>query len=502
MKEIRELAKLVNRNKVKHIKLLNLQETPQSKINRLYVAVSEGSVKTDEEAKALLGGAALSASSYANIKAELRNRLMNTLLFIDVDKRNYTDRQAAYLSLQKEVAAGKLLLVKGGLTPAVRQLEKSLTTALRFEFTEIVVELSRILRLQYATRFSVKGKYEKYRDLYQKQLELENWENEAEAAYASLMHEYRTMRRLDEELAELAKVKYQRLATVKPVIDSYKFLLYSSLVNFFQFTCKNDYESVIPLAQQSIEIFIAKPYQAATAIQLCLHHQLVGYLQLGDYEGGLEVGLMSKRLLEKGKLNWFKNLEYLLILAMHTERYQDAYQHYREAIGNSRFKSLPREEIEIWDIYRAYLHFLVQREDIQPDKKDKHFTTFRINRFLNDKPHFFKDKRGMNVAILIAQILFYLQRGDQDAVVDRMDAIEKYAHRNLYREDSLRSYYMVRLLLTLPKAGFKRSEVLKKAKRSLNKLAETSGLRSNPVHKMEIIPYEKIWGFALEVLKE
>ena len=106
----------------------------------------------------------------------------------------------------------------------------------------------------------------------------------------------------------------------------------------------------------------------------------------------------------------------------------------------------------------------------------------------------------MNVAILIIQILLYLQRANHEEVVNRMEAIEKYAQRNLYRKDSLRSYYMIRLLLTLPKAGFTREEVLKKAKRPLAKLKETAGVRSNPLHKMEILPYERIWGYALELL--
>ena len=500
MREIKELAKLVNRNKVKRISLLDPQTKPETKINQLYLAVCDGRVQSDEEAKAFLGNPQITASAYSNLKAQLRSRLLDTLLFIDVDKRAYTDRQAAYFSLQKELAAAKLLLVKGGLLSAVKQLEKISTTALRFEFTEVVVEVSRMLRLQYATRFSKKKKYEYYNNLHRQYQEIDQWENRSESAYGELMHLYRSNHLSSEELVKLARIHSNQLAVTKGTICTYKFLLYSSLVEFFTFTCSNDYESVIPLAEQAINTFESKPYQAATAIQLCLHHQLVGYLQIGDYEGGLIVGLRSKALLEKGKLNWFKNLEYLLILAMHTERYQDAYLHYWEASSNSNFKSLSPEETEIWDIYRAYLYFLVKKQEIVPHQKDKQFSTFRINRFLNNLPHFSRDKRGMNVAILIIQILLYLQRADHDEVVNRMEAIEKYAQRNLYRKDSLRSYYMVRLLLTLPKAGFTREEVLKKAKRPLAKLKETAGVRSNPLHKMEILPYERIWGYALELL--
>ena len=64
---------------------------------------------------------------------------------------------------------------------------------------------------------------------------------------------------------------------------------------------------------------------------------------------------------------------------------------------------------EIWTIYEAYIHYLVNIGKNKTSANDGRFTKFRLYCFLNDTPIFSKDKRGMNVAILSIQILFLIQ---------------------------------------------------------------------------------------------
>ncbi|MEM9527809.1 MAG: hypothetical protein AAGA31_14435, partial [Bacteroidota bacterium] len=127
-------------------------------------------------------------------------------------------------------------------------------------------------------------------------------------------------------------------------------------------------------------------------------------------------------------------------------------------------------------------------------------TTFRINRFLNSTPIYSKDKRGMNVAILSLQIIFYIQKKQYDVAIERIDAIEKYCSRYLYQEDTIRAYYFIRLLLTIPKASFNPSLVMHYAKKRLKALKEVDTFAGNPFHKTEILPYEKLWEITLLLL--
>ena len=500
MEKLRQLVRIVNRNKVKKIDLLDLQTKPDSKINQLYHLISSREAITDAEAKSLIALNGKGASAYSNLKAKLKTRLLNTLFFIDVDKRNYTDRQAAYLRINRDLAAAKILLAKLSLELAVDELEKVLRLAEKFEFTEAALEVARLLRLHSGTRGNEK-KYQKYVALYQKYAEINRWENLAEQQYADLMFHYEKKQSTSVELQQLATQYYRELKEGIEKNTSYKFRFYAALVQFYQHTCVNDYIVLLPQTRKVIQFFEQKAYQAHTPIQICLHHQLVAYLQKRDYENGLAVGIQTQKFLEKGSYNWFKNQEYLLILALHSSEYQKAYEHYLIATNHSQFKSLPEEVRDIWEIYRAYLHFLLKQAFFEVAPKENSFSKFRINRFLNDQPHFSKDKRGMNVAILVIQILFYLQEKKHELANDRIEAVQKYAQRHLYKQDSLRSYYFIRLLLCIPRGNFDKETVLKVAKRPLAKFKDSIDLKSNPFHKMEIIPYQKIWEIALDIIK-
>jgi len=117
---------------------------------------------------------------------------------------------------------------------------------------------------------------------------------------------------------------------------------------------------------------------------------------------------------------------------------------------------------------------------------------------LNSVPLFSKDKRGLNIPILIIQILFMIVKKDYDQSIDRIEAIKKYCTRYLVKDKNFRSNCFINMLLQIPMAGFRRSEVKRKAKKYLDQLESTPLEFSNQASEIEIIPYEDLWGFIIE----
>jgi hypothetical protein len=115
-------------------------------------------------------------------------------------------------------------------------------------------------------------------------------------------------------------------------------------------------------------------------------------------------------------------------------------------------------------------------------------------------PIFSKDKRGFNVAILIIQILFFFQRRQFDDAIDRMEAIEKYCVRYLNEEETLRSFYFIKMLLTIPAGSFDPDAARQKAAKYREKLLDNKLSSAQQTYQIEIIPYEKLWEFALNSL--
>jgi len=490
----------VNRNKVKRIDMLDLTAESPSKVNTLYQAISTGAVNSDEEAFNLLFPKAKSKSGYRNLKVILKEKLLNTLFFIDAYQNGHSDRQSAFYEAYKNFAAAQMLIAKNARKVGIHLLEKIQKKAEEFEFTELSVMVVRLLRLHYGTRLGDQKRYVELNELSRMYNEIAGLENEAEQCYTDLVIHYINNLATKEELQLLAKKHYAYLSPQLSNIQAYKFHFYTGLVRLFEHTCVNDYVATIPVCEEIIGFFEQKPYMANTPIQICLHHQLVAYMQLRDYDQGAKVARRSQELIEEGSFNWFKNLEYLFLLAMHTGNYQDAYQIFTEGIKHKRFNFLPEQIQEMWQLYQAYLHLLVSQGEVSPRKGDKNFTTFRINRFLNSMPLYSKDKRGMNIAVLIVQILFYIQQRKYDTAIDRVEAIEKYCSRYLFKADTMRSYYFIKMLLAIPQASFHQKAAIRYAATSAKKMENIPIELSYQFHKIEIIPYELLWDIALGML--
>lgn len=500
MDNIKELVYIVNRNKVKRIDMLDLADKSPSKVNALYQAISNGEVNSDEEASALLFPKAKSKSAYRNLKVVLKEKLLNTLFFIDAYQNGHSDRQSAFYESYKDFAAAQMLIAKNARKVGVGLLEKIEKRAEKFEFTELSVMVVRLLRLHYGTRLGNQKRYLEFNQLSKKYNEIAGFENEAEQCYSDLVIHYINDPSAKEELQLLAKKFYERLAPQLSKVQAYKYHFYTGLVRLFEYTSVNDYVATIPICEELITFFEQKPFTANTPIQICLHHQLVAYMQLRDYEKGAKVARRSQGLIEEGSFNWFKNLEYLFLLAMHTKNYQDAYEVFSEGIHHKRFSFLPENIQEMWQLYQAYLHLLIDQGEILPSDGDANFTTFRINRFLNNMPLYSKDKRGMNVAILIVQVLFYVQKRKYDTAIDRIEAIEKYCSRYLFKADTMRSYYFIKMLLAIPKSSFHQKAAMRYAAVSAKKMETIPTELSYQFHKIEIIPYECLWDMALGML--
>jgi hypothetical protein len=500
MENLRELVYIISQNRTNHIELLNTKKHSKSKVNRLFSAISSGDVNTDEDAFHLLYPDADSKSAFNNLKAKLREKLLNTLFFIDPYQANHSDRQVSFFEAHKDYAAAQILLAKNAQQSAVELLKKLLKKCEHYEFSELSLMITRALCLHYSTRIGDEKRYDYYDKKRTAYEVITSLEGKAEKYYSQLILKFVNKKSPKPHLAQQAELFCAELIPELKKCTSYKFHLFTALIRLFQYTCTNDYPATLPICAEVIRFFEKKPFAANTPIQLCYHHQLVAYIQLEDYDNARQVAELSQQLTQDGTFNWFNNLEYLFLLAMHTSRFQEAYQLFSTAIDHKRFSFLPEYVQEMWGIYHAYLHLMIDLGKVKVAEEDNNFTPFRIQRFLNSIPLYSKDKQGMNIAILIVQILFYLQKGKYDLSIDRIETIEKYCSRYLMNPETIRSYYFIKLLLVIPQVGFHRTAVERHTKKYLDKLRDVSSEFSQQFHKIEIIPYELLWETTLSML--
>ncbi|MBK6950081.1 MAG: hypothetical protein IPH16_20200 [Haliscomenobacter sp.] len=151
----------------------------------------------------------------------------------------------------------------------------------------------------------------------------------------------------------------------------------------------------------------------------------------------------------------------LFFFSFHSGDYEETLRVFEQASSHPGFRRLDPVNAEFWKISEAYLLYLLYTGRI-PSTSEKAFN-FRIAKFLNEVPIFSKDKKGMNIPILIVQILFTIAQQRYDLAVLRIDSIEKYCTRYLRKDDTYRSNLFIKMLLCIPQAGFHRVAVSRRA---------------------------------------
>ena len=501
MEVLKELALLLTRNKAKSIEVLDVRKHKESKLNEFYYLLSEGALQDDEAAAAHFYPKQKGGSNYRKLKAALKHRMLNSVFFIDAKKSQYTDRQTAYYECYKDWAALNILLAKNAYQSSLELAKRILKYAVKYEFTDLSRDVSRVLRLHYGAQAGNAKQYQVFREQYEEYDEICRWENIAERHYTDAMIEFVNSKERKEHLTEQVDAAIEELRGYCQQSTSYRLNMYTYLLQLIRQSIDNNFEAVNQVGEEMAHFFEQKDYVAATPLQIAYYYQLLACTQLRQYESGQRIALKCLRLQTTGSFNWFKYQELYFLLAMHSAKYKAAYDIYDAVISNNRFKYLPDNVQEVWTIFWAYLYYLHRTGHLQMEVENGAFSKFRLGRFMNETPIFSKDKRGMNIAILVVQVLLLVEQEKYYVAIDKLESLQKYCARYLHKAETMRSYYFLKMLLCFPKGNFHRAAVERKADGFLQSLKKLPIENANQTYKIEIIPYETLWTIAIETAK-
>ena len=357
-----------------------------------------------------------------------------------------------------------------------------------------------MLRLHYGTREGDLKKFNTYDQLYTDHEEVWRLENRAEQLYASLAIEFVNDRSAKKVIGKRAGQYYLELKdALLKYPDNYKLNFCGYLIRVIEYMSRNDYLKTIEICEEAILAFERKDYIAATPLLIFSYQQLVCYTQLRRFPEGMAIAKRCSKLLENGSFNWFKYQEIYFFLYMQAGAYEKANEIFLETVNHKQFSFLPANVVEMWKIFEAYLHYLKCVDQIESGNEQDN-ANFRLNKFLNDTPVFSKDKRGMNVPILIIQILFLIWQGNFEHAENRIEAIKKYSSRYLSKNETFRSNCFIKMLLQAPSAHFHRAGLKRRTDGYLKRLKAEPLDMAGQAHEVEIIPYEVLWEFVLSSL--
>lgn len=502
MKDLIELANIVTKTKLRSVELFTNDDSTDSKIQQFYNLVTEGRFASDDDAAEYFYGKSRKTPGYQKLRKTLKDRLVNSLFIIDLKQASYTNRQKAYYECYKDWAAVKILLGKNAFETAEGIIRQLLIIARKYEFTELLVDIYHTLRLFHGTIYGDFKKYEEYNSSFKEYEKIWIVENRVEELYMDLSIKFINSKSNKADLQQQAIQYQEEIKEDMEVYETYQLQFCGWLIRLGVHTIVNDYEKLIQVCDDAITYFEKKTYVASVPLQVFLYQKCVGLGQLRRFDE-LEVCIQECLVyLEPGRLNWFKVFELEFLLYTHNDKYTEAWSILYKILGHEKFAELPGNIQETWLISEAYLIFLAKAGKMKLDDKSiKKISEFRLSRFLNEMEIFSKDKMGMNVSILIVEVLLNVVMKNYDELIDRTEAIDKYRSRYLKDDMLKRSDLFLKMLLQIPRNAFQRQPVTEKADKYYQDLISIPIETANQTYEIEVVPYEKLWNYVLNLLE-
>jgi hypothetical protein len=500
MEQLKELVYILSLNKTKKIRQYGFLQDETGRLLEFYIGLVNEAWNTDEEAAQALLNVDAKHKTYRRLRNSLKEELLNAFLFLDFEGSNHSDLQKAYHFSFKQWAQIAILAGLAAKKNYIHLSKQILKKAIEYDLTFIIIEAARMLKRSNASYIGSQKDHEYYRTIIEKYSNILLLEIQAEDIYTSIAIHYAKSKTTQKHLFDLYKNDYENIVPHLGQVDSYAFHTYGYLAGINLYMSINDFQTTAQICQAGITYFEKKSYNHKGAKLAFLYQLVICSMQLGNYEEGKTAIEKCYALAKVGKHDWFRTLENHFLLCLYTSENSKAWELFQTAKNAKGFKHLLPAVQERWILHEAYIHFLVEigkaGENIKSDKK------FKVSKFLNEvAPAFSQDKRGLNIPILIIQVLFLWNHKKFDDAYQRIEALSKYNSRHLKKEDdSYRTTCFIKMLEVSAKYGFQPEETKTNASEYFELMNEAEIVFANQSAEIEYIPYHFLWKYGMQVL--
>ncbi len=509
MEDIKQLIKIVAGKRVDKVETLSEpQNGESSQYFDLFQAIKQGKILDDDEAARKLYGSDSNDKRYLMLKSRLREKLYNNLFFLD-KKRYKNPSFKAFYECHRNLFIAKIVHNHGFWKLANDIFEKTLNKAKKYELTEVIIGCLSKIRSIIFYEYS-ESKLAKRNQEFEDYLEIYKTENRLQYLYEQLklrIEKISKRRKNTNDTAFIQEVKNELKGLDIKNYDSFniKYTYYRILFEIYRYEKK--FEKGIKVCDQALSDLANYPNLFNDLRKGFFHfYEFYCYFHLKDFERGKQVAQKILQIFPRDNNNWLFFQEYYYLLAMQTRNYQNAQLIFNEMVNNPRYEQLPYVIQEKWKIYEAYLKYalLTQYQSTSTRlNQAEDPNQFKIQKFLNEVYVYHRDKKEMNVAILVIQILYYLQKDRFDDIIDRITPLRQYATRHLKTPDTYRSKKFIRMLTIMEEKAFDYSATKRMARPYFERMKKVEmNPDNNPQENLEIIPYEHLWIHILYQLKK
>jgi hypothetical protein len=507
MKELKDLAYIITRYQVQEV---NVITNPARKVAKsdsryweVFVGVRDNRWKTDEE-MAVHFKMDPKSKAFNRLKNETKERLLNTIFFINMENAEFSEYARQQHRLHKEWAQAKTLLMRGANDIFIDRAWKCLKLAIEIEDVATIVDAARHLCKLIVLRPQYHKDHEELLDIVQRYARVLKAEIKIQLEYEKLTKDLMIKKGYKMTYAAQAAeviTAFEKKAARFPQVG---FQIYYILLKVYHSALLHDWKSVVQITDEAIVFFQSKKYPVLSYVASMLNPKIGALIMLGQYEEATVCINNSLSFCIEGTVRWFKCKELSVVKDLYAGTYRVAWETVKEILKHERLNTISIVDQETWRLYQGYLRLLVQRGIIPLSAEEKKaLGKFKMQAWLNDLLLVTQDKRGSNIPVIILQVHFLVLEKRFDELDARVEAIAKYRQRNLDpQSEHYRTDLMIDLLKLLPKYSHDIPVLQQLATPILEDMSKVSADISDRTFEIEPVPYERQWAWLLEELLE
>ena len=392
----------------------------------------------------------------------------------------------------RDFACYKILLLNNKRKAAIGIAKALLIKLQKVELYSLTHTIANDLLLHYSSIEPSPQMTKKYDVLAKEQLEIINIESKVRSYHGRMTLICNTRESFSSlVIEEFRAVAIEALTLLRPGIHHINRIIY--IIVICRYTATHDYQQIIHFCDEALSSFPKDHPQIRSLSFTFLYNKIPALTALGKLQEAKDTAKKAGEIVPTGNFNWHVVLLRRIVVCLHAEEYQEAYELYK---AHTKHECPYPILIEYWNIIRGYLYVLIGADKITPYNKER----FYLGKFLNEVPIYFRDKAGNNINILIIQMLVLLQRKQFGHIIDRVESLREYARVYTRAPETKRANIFINMILKMEAASFHRIATERKTQKLREKLNATP-IRLGQNLAVEVVPFEVLWTEILTLLE-
>lgn len=510
MKKLLSLVQLVTKHRLNKSKIDPENPDIDIHFNKVFHGIANKSINSENQIAKEYLQCDLQDAKYRQFISRFKKETLKLIQQFDMDDANQNKAYREKRKCYQQMLAMQTLQANG-LGEEAEIIARSLLLKSRsMNLLHIESECLDILSFQANMNNNI-NEYHKYKSEHEACMEQQYIQVKA-------MNLYNDVRILLEKTSDnkliikkTAKKKINEFISIKKKIknENIEYNYYKLQVLYFQVF--SNHKECIKVCNQALKwLESTKTLKLNYSILVYIEFQkLVTYLQLNNINKSELSANRCLEVLPKNDNNRLVVYDVYLLICINQRKYFKALEVYKSIREHPRSKFMGQDFNERLLILEGYLSFICSQYQIllNNDPVFNNLNHFDYDIFYKSVSVYKSDKKGLHVAMLILQILNYMQNNHFDKITSRMENLMKYRNKYLRKDENYRVNCFLKMINLIeriynPSDTNSIKEIKTKATKYIINMNKYKIKMEKVYENYEIMSFEHLWEEIIKLLEK